>query len=1725
VEDETLSQKNITSFVTESIRQKEGQWNDVTTSQLPVQSLVGVLTDIFDDQKSIDALGPELELAKNPPIPEPAPVLETKGKKGSQAAIPVAPAVDEEAVGSLLNKQNELTAKVAADKERYSHLFEDLIPKIGPMLQNLVLAKNDFHGWAGDEKTVVSLNADAVYQSQVACFESANGVEDGVWASNPLYARYREEMAQLPAPLHQVNASLYSIVRSVVSDLRYDKWGPSPLNHSLTQEGVVKVVLDCKDTGKLSTLSALHAEANRPLKQNADVIICEQGDTFQLLAARAFKCHPVERPNTTLAVAASAEADTVPEEKSHHKEEEDLFKPTAGGLVTFSKHARFRAHINRVLGERKFPRYSRLSAVEMGIQRTELLSFTSLSTTDFYRAHQLWELHQMLLHCATNRDDFTGSLKQNSAGDNDNALQRRYYSHISPFAFQQIMAAQLLKEPDIVRQYYPFTDDLLMVLHWVPPNRRMAHRTWNASMSVRMRQSFREYEHLKAIAAKSNKEVDKPAPCINISKQELQAFARDSVFLTPAGKAMAFINRVSTSNESWITITVDDSIIGLRKPTRLAYPVKPKEKKSRGKSARNSAKATPSTSGAGSRVIEDEFGATDAKPVPIREMGLGGLAGSSVVSSKMSLASGSVMDLPGGNEPACKSACFFCDLDGSRFVVTSSDPKDISLCKPDKKGTVCITAAFASGLNVAVGSDNTIRMSDAAAVDKPALARGADFVGDEVSRFIAAGGVVTRTLINSPIGADVYHVDGSRTLVRNPESTVALKGFYGKLLSEAPTNWTYVRLDSGGKILFFKVPPGTLPEPNGVAPHSMKQILKASVDAETHAEVLAYRDGRTVVKYVDGLTDLVFPDHTKMTLHPTGSHLCISRDGLPTVEMDVFNDRTCYGHSNGLQVALSKSGDCVRSLVSCPDGTAIVVKYDITVTTEVNGSLKLVSRDRTVIKAYDGGEVVYLARTSWDQKAEDEFAKECKDTSAPVSASALASTLQSAVTFEVDNPPQSTVSTKKKGTKKKRDKSTAPGATATTMATAVPGTPPVPPPAAANAKETFYNFNVDKLTCHIQDYEYNHFYLSLADTKPAPAPDACAPAPALKKHAKQSSMKMPGKQTSIKGQAVANAADNVVPNNPLEPVLNLSGEVAGMKPTAVTDSPIEPRLYVLHRDGSATEAVSNMEVTERDNFTNLCPDMFCVTKDIVAPPCDLGGGRMTTYFNRKRMGTTTDCFSFDEVFSIARNWHKRPLPAAAALTIYDHHHHHHHGHHHHHHHHHHHGHHHHDHHSEHDSHHGHEHRSDDHRHHSVGGSSHGGRGPLSHAPSIGHHSEHGSLTGSHSPRRDNLHPMHAHSVEDSEHSLLNPRVFVAYTIEEHHPLSSDGYAQMTAALRAWSSFRQKRVDTINRFAVEDNRSAEEIDLDAKIQAKLKVAYRAAKALKRKNRELAREAAKAEKALVEAKAKEQVLASGRSGQSGQSGSLVESEGGGTEGTPYKLDINLMLKKSKTDTLAAIREGEGDDEDMDFSDEENDEDYIDPVEQEISAAFETFCKFGEDFVPRIPISCLRGAFVQLFNIRIEQGWIGTVIESEDMDPTLTAFDNEQFERLYFRAMGMLQEDKRAESAGDGAEMPNVSSKSEEEALGVPIASLVTKLEGLGDDEEPGTELSARESDRLDRLLDTPGNAAQRVLSGRRDADEFVSSPLSTSSAPPKFVMKPLGLGGNAAGGGINAIRSHK
>ena len=167
------------------------------------------------------------------------------------------------------------------------------------------------------------------------------------------------------------------------------------------------------------------------------------------------------------------------------------------------------------------------------------------------------------------------------------------------------------------------------------------------------------------------------------------------------------------------------------------------------------------------------------------------------------------------------------------------------------------------------------------------------------------------------------------------------------------------------------------------------------------------------------------------------------------------------------------------------------------------------------------------------------------------------------------------------------------------------------------------------------------------------------------------------------------------------------------------------------------------------------------------------------------------------------------------------------------------------------------------------------------------------------------------------------------------PLSKEGYEQLNADFVAWNDFRASRIKAMDRFAVADHRTTAELNEEDTIKKRIKAAYKAAKALAAKQKQLEKEKA---------------------------GALVGSAG-----------ENPLVEEEEED---------GDDSDSDEEDGDGDWE-----EREIKAAFESYAEepprrhasvdnlTDEDKqdMGQVPYASLRPALIQLMNRNIAQDMI--------------------------------------------------------------------------------------------------------------------------------------------------------
>jgi hypothetical protein len=481
---------------------------------------------------------------------------------------------------------------------------------------------------------------------------------------------------------------------------------------------------------------------------------------------------------------------------------------SVAGLLLFEKHALVRSHIANIISGKQYPLKPQMSSTERGIMETELLSFSSLSATDLYRNDQLRAAAEMLQTYVKALPNFTGSLL--GGGDDGAITRRRYFRHLSPQVFAQILSTERVREPVVVKQYYPLTDDLLLALHWPPPERRIRKESWSwtgpipvasgdASAALAKEKSVKGKKG-KGAAADKKKPTKKGSKVVEVAQPTTMSCTISTTTLTPAAHSIALLKRSATDplGLSWLTIHVNNAVLGLRMETcsvLTADFLAEQEQQDIVRDARDA------------RSIRS---AQSHESLP--ELGEDGVASPAALSRTASqLLHGEGSEHHGDSNSATKLAdsvaklstasllqeaprgVFFCHAeDDIRFSVCAG-PSPQPIRKPDGFGTVCLMVTFPDTMALTVCSNGTTKITlpqlpaggVAVAAGPVGLANKVSAVfdtavGTETERYIGAGGAVMSLYSKaSPsyttsggstvqFAKEIREADGSRVLIVRP---------------------------------------------------------------------------------------------------------------------------------------------------------------------------------------------------------------------------------------------------------------------------------------------------------------------------------------------------------------------------------------------------------------------------------------------------------------------------------------------------------------------------------------------------------------------------------------------------------------------------------------------------------------------------------------------------------------------------------------------------------------------------------------------------------------------------------------------------------------------------------------------------------------------------------------------------------------------------------------------
>lgn len=825
---------------------------------------------------------------------------------------------------------------------------DSLFDEFSVLTSALAESKHVFREWAS-QIYVVDVKYDVKAAKRIAAVRSG---DIAIWKNEPLYGSYVENITSLPPDLQTPFGVMYSMIQAIAgpenesdalgyppqSYLLSPPKSPLPSNKDINHEddGEFDGMNESPSDNRI--LSELIYEPSVPAVPEP-ILVIEDGD---LCAIRAILAR-----RHTLASDAASQSSDIPETNGSPRAQSPMneFRPviTLTGrkncldLISFESTAIFNSQVPRLIGQTALPLKPAYTRIERSVMESELLTFTELSASDVHRFNLLQTAENMVEKVLPKLPNFTGQ----KIGEmlEISITKRHHFRHIPAATLSQQLARDIQADPVILREYYSFTDQLLLAYVWIPPHRRLHQKDWKVSSLMRVKPTYEEFRILREKENYTPRTASGLKHTINITAAELEKHNFHKSIVTPSDNSIVTLTTAKSTNDPWLSISLKDSMIGMRLFERIK---------------------------------------------PLKGLNQDGIENEDQLHHSHN--HGSVQ----------RSALFFLHSDDDVRITAAieSTPED-RLRKPDGKPFVRTTLTDISGLTVVASSDGVVSIS-------PPETPGQRYpFGTEKHRLIVTGGVVCRVLASDYVySRDIMMPDGSRVILRgtglggdekskktqkivkktpskvvtttpnkkttNTEFAESRETFLCALIRDAPEDWSYLHLTPDGSVNFYQTTEEG--EPRKLAFDRVKNIRKSYIDGESKSEIVEFRDGRMIINHAnDDIREVRHVDGTRHVTQLIKQVVFIEKIGsvYPTMEIDLEIDRMCRDHSRGLQVPIAKGGERVRSRLAMSDGTAILIKYNTRVTAQYNGSLRVVKKNRDSFLLEDGGILSFFPSSSW----------------------------------------------------------------------------------------------------------------------------------------------------------------------------------------------------------------------------------------------------------------------------------------------------------------------------------------------------------------------------------------------------------------------------------------------------------------------------------------------------------------------------------------------------------------------------------------------------------------------------------------------------------------------------------------------------------------------------------------------------------------------------------------
>lgn len=245
---------------------------------------------------------------------------------------------------------------------------------------------------------------------------------------------------------------------------------------------------------------------------------------------------------------------------AEHLGEAEAVRTVGGAQMQITIARRMREplwELPRALSAGAVPALQSLAPWQVGVQQTELQSFSDFSPGDVQRARVLLAFEEMLAEVPA------------AAPGSFTLKDRRVSEHLPPAVLRERVSGLMRRGPEVYRRYLVGEDVLLLALHHFTPRRRRARRRWCMADAARSRRRLGRFDAPLPLGLRTPRTARVAAAAPDDPEASFERVVHTSDCFFPADHSLLFVHE-DAGGARWVSAHVGDALLGLRGRTFVA---------------------------------------------------------------------------------------------------------------------------------------------------------------------------------------------------------------------------------------------------------------------------------------------------------------------------------------------------------------------------------------------------------------------------------------------------------------------------------------------------------------------------------------------------------------------------------------------------------------------------------------------------------------------------------------------------------------------------------------------------------------------------------------------------------------------------------------------------------------------------------------------------------------------------------------------------------------------------------------------------------------------------------------------------------------------------------------------------------------------------------------------------------------------------------------------------